>query len=214
MFTQQALGDTKTCTNTICSHSRLGVIHRLVPTLYVHTTGLGWYTDVYQHYMFTQQAWGDTKTCTNTICSHNRLRVIQRLVPKRYVHTAGLGDTVLVQLFVSPQACCVNIYCWYTSVYQPKPVVWTYSVGTSLCITPSLLCEHIVLVQVFISWVIQRLVPSLYLHTTGLGWYKDLYQHYMFTQLAGDDIKTCTNTICSHNRLGDLVSPQVCCVNI
>jgi purine-cytosine permease-like protein len=119
MFTQQAWGDTRTCTNTICSHNRLGVIQGLVPTLYVHTTGLGWYKDLYQHYMFTQQAWGDT---------------------------------------------------------NPKPVVWTYSVGTSLCITPSLLCEHIVLVQV--------------------------YQHYMFTQQAWGDTQTCTNTICSHNRLG------------
>jgi hypothetical protein len=129
------------CTNTICSHKRLGVIHRLVPTLYVHTTGLGWYTDVYQQYMFTQQAWGDTKSCTNTICSQHRLGVIQRLVPTLYAHTTGLG--------------------WYKDLYQhymftqqaeaPKPVVWTYSVGTSPCITPSLLCEHIVLVQVWVS---------------------------------------------------------------
>jgi hypothetical protein len=116
MFTPQAWGDTRTCTNTICSHNRLGMIHRLVPTLYVHTTGLGWYNDLYQHYMFTIQAWGDTTTCTNTICSHNRLGVMQRLVPT-----------------------------------HPKPVLWTYSVGRSLCITPSLLCEHIVLVQVFVS---------------------------------------------------------------
>jgi hypothetical protein len=120
MFTQQAWGDTRTCRNTTCSHNRLGVIQRLVPTLYVHTTDLEWYTYLYQHYMFTQQAWGDTHTCTNTICSHNRLGVIQRLVPTLYVHTTGLA--------------------WYIDLYH-----------TSLCITPSLLCEHIVLVQVFVS---------------------------------------------------------------
>jgi hypothetical protein len=132
MFTQQAWGDIKTCTNTTCSHNRLGVIQRLIPTLYVYTTGLGWYTYLYQHYMFTPQAWGDTRTCTNTICSHNRLGMIHRLVPTLYVHTTGLG--------------------WYNDLYQHYMFTIQAWGDTTTC--TNTICSHNRL------GVIQRLLPN------------------------------------------------------